>query len=140
MAWGEMWLARLRGLKEAFIQSVSADVHDHLAREALQRLQDYGFSGNPVDGEGLVLNIGGHTIVLRMDRSVERPHLAPYEVCMWHKEGHRVTMRAGKVVDVECAVLRVAATTKVEYITPSFTVNGAQVVAHTHGGAVPPLA
>ncbi len=140
MAFAELWRAKLRGFVEGWLQRGSADIHANNAPSDAERWQDYGFAANAVDGEGLVLTIGGHTIVLRMDRSTERPKLAPLEVCLWHKEGHKVTMRAGKVVDVECAVLRVAATTRVEYTTPSFKLNGAEVVAHAHGGAVPPLA
>lgn len=124
--------ARLRGLVEGGVQKVRAEALEHDAKEAAERWQDYGFTANPVDGQGLVINVAGHTIVLRMDRLAERPQLAAYEVAVWHKEGHKVTLKAGGVVQVDGQELIVNASTRVVLNSPSVIVNGKQLVGHVH--------
>ncbi|MBY0234147.1 MAG: hypothetical protein K2W93_04130, partial [Burkholderiaceae bacterium] len=76
---------------------------------------------------GLVINVGGHTLVLRMDRLAERPQLAPLEVALWHKEGHFVKLKAGKVVEVGCDKLIVNAAVSVAITSPN-------VAIHASGG------
>lgn len=115
--------ARLRTLTEGKVQTARAESLENDAKDDVERWQDYGFSGHAVEGQGLVLNVGGHTIVLRMDRLAERPQLAPFEVSVWHKEGHRVTLRAGKLVEVDCDTLRINAAVKVEINTPLMEMN-----------------
>ena len=123
--------ARLRGLTEGKVQQVRAEATADDAKDAVERWQDYGFAANPVDGQGLVINVAGHTIVLRMDRITERPELAAHEVCVWHKEGHRVTLKAGRVVDVACDVLTINAATSVSITSPSVTVAASSAVTLT---------
>lgn len=120
MGWWDNILrrARIRGVKEGLVQTARAEALENDAKDAAERWQDYGFACNPVDGQGLVINVGGHTIVLRMDRISERPQLEAYEVCVWHKEGHRVTLKAGKLVQVDCDTLVVNATVGVVFNTP----------------------
>lgn len=131
MSWFENIIrrARLRTLAEGLVQKARAEALDDDAKDEAERFQDYGFTAHPVDGEGLVINAGGHTIVLRMDRLAERPQLAEYEVSVWHKEGHRVTLKAGKLVQVDCDELVINAATRV-------AINTAQLdVAATSGAA-----
>jgi len=129
--WNMLRRVRLRGLTEGLVQTASLVGFDADARDRAERFQDYGFSGNPVDGEGLRFEVGGHTIILRMDRLAERPRLAPYEVCVWHKEGHRVTLRAGQVVDVQCRQLNIVATDGVSIQTPTLALQGNQTTTGT---------
>lgn len=143
--------ARLRGLVDGKVQIVRAEALDDDAKDDAERWQDYGFSAHPVEGQGLVINAGGHTIVLRMDRINERPELQAFEVCVWHKEGHTVTLKAGRLVHVDCDELIVDASTRVVFNTPdvqcssvvtalavdatsSLTVQGKEMHLHTHGG------
>lgn len=132
--------ARLRGLVEGKVQRVRAEALDDDAKDEVERWQDYGFSAQPVDGQGLVINAGGHTIVLRMDRIAERPALAAYEVTVWHKEGHKVTLKAGRLVQVDCDELVVNASTRVALNTPQVTMPtslvlaGKELAGHRHGG------
>lgn len=128
MIWNMLRRVRIRGLTEGLVQMASLVGFDADARDSAERFQDYGFSGNPVDGEGLRLEVGGHTIILRMDRLAERPHLAAYEVCVWHKEGHRVTLRAGQVVDVQCRQFNLVATQGVSIQTPTLALQGNQSI------------
>ena len=146
--------ARLRGLKEALVQRVRGEVNEADAKDDAERWQDYGFAAHPVEGEGLVMHVAGHTIVVRMDRTAERPALAPLEVCVWHSEGHKVTLKAGQVVQVDCAELVVNASTAVRLNTPlvaastrvttpvaqvanSLTIAGKELKDHRHGGVEP---
>lgn len=121
--------ARIRSLKEGQVQQARVEATENDAKDAAERWQDYGFAANVVEGQGLVINWGGHTIVLRMDRLAERPRLAPYEVSVWHKEGHNVTLREGRLVEVACDTLRVNASMKVELNTPTVIMSGAATVA-----------
>lgn len=124
MNWGSLLRrARLRTLAEGQVQTVRAEATENDARDDVERFQDYGFAANPVDGEGLVLNVCGHTIVIRMDRLAERPELAAHEVCVWHKEGHTVTLKAGRLVQVDCDDLVVNASSSVHIVTPTMTVD-----------------
>ena len=134
--------ARLRGLAEGQVQKVRAESLENKAHDEAERFQDYGFAANPVEGQGLVLSVAGHTIVLRMDRLAERPQLAAHEVCIWHKEGHKVTLKAGKVIEVECDEYsvktkryKVQASEGVALTGPSVKHNGSEIGSpHTHGG------
>lgn len=135
MGFIQLQRARLRGLVEGLVQRARIEATDADGKDDAERFQDYGIAANPGDGQGLILHIGGHTIILRMDRLAERPKLAPYEVCVWHKEGHKVTLRSGKVVDVECTKLNVTATDEVQFITPKLQHNGVDIgEKHAHGG------
>lgn len=158
MSWWDSLLrrARLRGLTEGGVQKVRAEALENDAKDDVERWQDYGFASNPVDGQGLVQNAGGHTIVLRMDRIAERPQLAELEVIVWHSEGHNIRLAAGRLVEVNCDQLTINASTGVTINTPvvtasakvtaqqveaatSLKVNTKEVLGHTHGGAVPPF-
>lgn len=115
--------ARLRGLVDGRVQTVRAESLENQAHDDAERHQDYGFAAHPVDGQGLVLHVGGHTIVLRMDRIAERPELDAFEVAVWHHEGHMVKLKAGRVVEVTCDHLVVNASADVTINTPVMTVN-----------------
>lgn len=135
--------ARLRGLAEGKVQTVRAEALEDDAKDDCERWQDYGFASRPGEGQGLVLNAGGHTIVLRMDRIADRPQLAVDEVTIWHRSGSRVTLKAGQLVQVDCAELVVNASTKVTLNTPtvetptSFVLAGKELAGHVHSGVTP---
>lgn len=151
---------RVRGLMEGKMQKGRVEGLENDARDDAQRPQDYGFAANAVAGEGLKLEVGGHTVIIRLDRTAERPRLAAYEVSVWHKEGHNVTLRAGKIIEANCDVFRVNAAVKVELNTPlvsasqvvtaatsvqaptmtattSLSVSGKEMKAHTHTNVQP---
>lgn len=114
--------ARLRSLKEGQVQTVRGEATENDVKDAVERFQDYGFAANPVEGQGLVINAGGHTIVVRMDRLAERPQLDSFEVRVWHKEGHHIALKDGKLIEVECDDFVLKATNSVKIETQTMTV------------------
>lgn len=120
--------ARLRGLVEGLVQRVRSESLENDAKDDAERFQDYGLASHPQDGQGLVLNVGGHTIVLRMDRLAERPALEALEVAVWHAEGHMVKLKAGKVVHISCDHLVVDAAAGVVINSPTVTVNASDSI------------
>lgn len=153
MSWWDNILrrARIRGVKEGVVQTARAEALENDAKDEAERWQDYGFACNPVDGQGLVINAGGHTIVLRMDRITDRPQLGAYEVSVWHKDGHRVTLKSGRLVQVDCDSLVINAAVGVTINSPevhastkvtaptiaasnSLTIVGKEMKEHAHVG------
>jgi phage gp45-like len=139
MADAVMRWARVRGLVEGLFQKGRTETLADEARDDAQRPQDYGFAANPVEGQGLALEIGGHTVIIRLDRTAERPQLAEYEVALWHKEGHKITLRSGGVVEISGTDLNINLSGAVAITSASLTHNGKAVgAAHTHGGGPAP--
>ena len=145
--WTRIRRARLRGLIEGLVQRVRAESLNAVAHDDVERFQDYGFAANAVEGQGLVIEAGGHTIVVRMDRLAERPNLPSYVVAVWHKEGHSIHLKAGRIIQLDCDTLNINASAAVNINTPtvslsndliingtSLRVNGVEHVAHHHGG------
>jgi phage gp45-like len=109
---------RVRGLAEGKVQKGQVDGHDNYSREGVERFQEYGFAANGGDGEGLVIEVDGHTILIAMDRLGDRPALGGGEVCMWHRAGHRVTLKDSGLVQVDCKRLVINAEEEVQFNTP----------------------
>jgi phage gp45-like len=138
MAFFQLRRARLRGLVEGLIQKVRSEATENDAKDSAERFQDYGLATNPVDGQGLQLSIDGHTIILRMDRLAERPQLAAYEVALWHKDGHKITLKADGLVEIEGKALVVNMSESIALNSPVMTNNGVNVGGtHGHGGVEP---
>jgi len=129
----------MRGLVEGkVVQAARIEASENDAKDGAERWQDYGFAGNPVEGQGLVFHVDGHTIVVRMDRTAERPKLAAYEVALWHKEGHRITLKAGGVVEVNGTRMVVNMREEIALNSSALTHNGVNVGgSHVHGGIAP---
>ena len=141
--------ARIRNLVEGVFQRGRAEGLPNEARDDVQRPQDYGFAANPVQGQGLTLEVGGHTVIVRMDRLGERPTLANYEVMVWHKDGHSVKLGGGGLIEITGVnvTLNVAnqltlnAGNGVAITSATLTHNGVNVGhTHTHGGVAAGLA
>lgn len=156
MGWWDAMVrrVRIRGLQEGLVQRGRVEALENSAADDAERFQDYGFAANPVDGQGLQIEVGGHTLIIRMDRLAERPQLAEFEVAVWHKEGHMVRLRAGKVVQVDCDSLVINAAEGVTINSPtvqasgivtaptvaatsSLTVRSKEMHLHAHGGVDP---
>lgn len=101
--------AKIAALRDGHVQRASVQVFDNLSRTAVERLQDYGFAAAPTEGNGLVLSVGGNMFILRMNNPDGRPDLVADEVAVWHKDGHHVILKSGKVIDVDCDTLNIKA-------------------------------
>lgn len=123
MAFIQLRRASFRKLVEGLVQRVRGDAMEQDGKDDIERFQDYGFAANPVDGQGLKIDWQGHTIVLRMDRLAERPQLAAHEVTVWHKEGHKVTLKDGRLIEVECDRMVVNASESYEVNTKTVKIN-----------------
>jgi phage baseplate assembly protein V len=121
--------ARMRAQSDGTVQKVRIDVFDTLGRDGIERMQDYGIASRPSEGEGLVLEVAGHLVVLRMDQSSKRPKLALDEVSVWHREGHSVTLKAGKKIVVDCDDYEVNTKNYTVNASTSAAFNTPQVVA-----------
>ncbi|AXF86393.1 hypothetical protein DTO96_102147 [Ephemeroptericola cinctiostellae] len=108
----------------ALVQKYKISVFETKDAEESERFQDYGFAAQPSEGEGLVIDAGGVQMVLRIDRLKDRPKLSADDVAVWHKEGHSIWLKAGKIIDVDCAVLNIKASTSVNFTTPKITNSG----------------
>ena len=127
--------ARLRNLTDDVVQHARVETCDADVKDNVERWQDDGFAAHPVDGQGLVLNVMGHTIVVRMDHLGERPVLQPYEVSVWHKEGHKITLKNDGVVEATCTTLLVSATKEVSITAPKVVLSGDLTVQGTVTGS-----
>jgi phage baseplate assembly protein V len=105
------------------------NVYEGNAPEDAERHQNYGTASQPAEGEGLIVDVGGTVMVLSVDSIKDRPTLANWDVAVWHKEGHKVHLKAGKVVDIDCATLNINATSGVVFNTPSVTASGSITAA-----------
>jgi phage baseplate assembly protein V len=115
--------ARIRGLVDAPVQKARVEIFGEMARDEAERFQDYGLAGHPGAGEGLVLEMGGHTVIIRMDRIKDRPALAEFDVAVWHKEGHKVHLKAGGLIEATCRRWVVNASEGYEVNSPTVVIN-----------------
>ena len=115
----------IRLLTEGTVQRVAVDGHDVEADDAVDRPQDYGFAGRPGAGSfAWVLEVDGYRIALRAEAAQGRPSLADWDVAMWHKEGHAIYLKKGRVIELDCDHLRVNATQSATFTTPQLTCTG----------------
>jgi len=78
----------------------------------IERFQEYGFESYPyVEAEAVCVFINGNRdngIVLCVHDKRHRPtDLAPGEVAQYHSEGHRVLLKAGGIIEVEGAEIKI---------------------------------
>jgi phage baseplate assembly protein V len=124
---------RVRGLVEGLIQKGRAEALDDDARDDAQRPQDYGFAALPLDGQGLKLEIGGHTVIIRLDRINDRPQLDAWDVAVWHKEGHMVKLKSGRVIEMVGDHLDVNMAVGVNINAPNVAFQGQQLAFNMSG-------
>lgn len=115
----------IRLLVEGTVQRVAVDGHDIEADDSVERPQDYGFAGRPGEGSfAWVLEVDGYRIALRAEAAEGRPNLAEWDVAMWHKEGHAIYLKEGRVIELDCDHLRVTASQSATVTAPEVTFTG----------------
>lgn len=98
-------------------------------KDNVERIQQYGFTSNPLSGaQAVMLCVGGnraHPIVTNVDDPRYRPTDSEAgESGVYHFEGHRIRLMAGGIVQIECDQVIVKASDKVRFETPIFDVTG----------------
>lgn len=115
------------------VQKYKISVFETKDAEDSERFQDYGFTSQPSEGEGLVIDAGGAVMVLRVDRLKDRPSIDADEVAVWHKDGAKIHLKAHKIIDIDCDSLNIHGKVAIE--GGSLTHNGKNIGSnHTHGG------
>ena len=97
-----------------------------LADETVQNLEhaeQFGFTGNPpVDSDCVVVPLGGKTshgiIVTTTNGAYRVTGLAPGETAVYNQDGAKIVLKAGKVIEIECATLNINATEGVNITSP----------------------
>lgn len=87
------------------LQVLQLSILDGETREALERVQEYGFTSHPMPGaEAVALFVGGrrdHGLVVAVDDRRYRPTgLQPGEVAVYHKDGASIILKADGSVEV----------------------------------------
>lgn len=138
--------AILRGTNDAGgVQQLQATLLTGETRDAVERLQDYGFSSHPLAGaEAIVVSVGGNRdnpiAVVVGDRRSRAAGLAAGEVCIYsHLAGQRITLKADGSILVESPEKVRIETPLVEIegdlvVTGDVTADGISLVSHTHTG------
>lgn len=82
-------------------QTVTVDIIDNDSSDEVERWQNYGLASSPVDGsQALVVTTGGHRVVVALDETAVRPKLGSAEVCLYHREGHQIHLKAGRIIEL----------------------------------------
>lgn len=104
------------------LQVVQLGLLEGETREAVERVQEYGFTSHPHPGaEAVVLFVGGrrdHGLVVAVDdRRHRKVGLEAGEVALYTDEGDCIVLRRGRVVEVKAG-------TKLRIEAPAFEVVG----------------
>ena len=98
-----------------------------LADETLQDLelmQSFGFTSNPpAETEAIVIPLGGattHGIVIATENGNFRiKSLQPGEVAVYNESGASITLKKGKIIDIDCSALNIKAPDGVNITAPN---------------------
>lgn len=125
--------AVVRIVKDALkLQGIQVELLADEAQDDVERFQDYGLSGVPLDGaEAIVLCIGGlrsHAVVIAVDDRRHRPTgLEPGEVTLYDDQGQRVHLKRDGI--------HIVSPFKVIVEAPTVTVDADTVELGGAGGA-----
>lgn len=125
----------------AKVQGLQVSLLEGEVRDGVERFQQYGFSSVPLAGcEAVMVCVGGnrdHGIVIATeDRRYRVVGLPGGAVAIYTHEdqqagGHKIVLKEGRLIDVDCDILTVNATTKAVFNTPLLQVNDGDVKADT---------
>ena len=98
-----------------------------LADETLQDLelmQSFGFTSNPpAETEAIVIPLGGattHGIVIATENGNFRiKSLQPGEVAVYNESGASITLKKGKIINIDCSALNITAPDGVDIKAPN---------------------
>lgn len=97
--------------------------------QAVELLQHYGFSSNPLPGSDcVVVPLGGatgHSIIIATEHGTYRiKNLKPGEVALYTDEGDSIILKRGRVMELNTQTLDINAATVVNMNTPNLNLSG----------------
>jgi phage baseplate assembly protein V len=107
-------------------------------RDQVERMQEYGFTSNPLPGaEAVMVCVGGeraHGLIVALgDRRFRLKALQPGEVALYTDEGDKIVLKREHNIEIDTGTLTVNATTKVIFNTPRAEFTG-DVIDQTGSG------
>lgn len=111
------------------LQTLQLDILSDETQDDVARVQEYGFTSNPLPGaEAVVAFLGGsrdHGVVIAVDdRRYRLKSLAPGEVAIYTDEGDKIHLKRNRTIEVLTQTLKITASVKVEITTPELLVTG----------------
>ncbi|MGD9638389.1 MAG: phage baseplate assembly protein V [Alphaproteobacteria bacterium] len=111
------------------IQNIQVTLLADEIRDNVERFQNYGFSSVPLSGaEAAVVFVGGnrsHGLAIAIDdRRYRLKNLAAGEVAIYTDEGDSITLKRGKIINVNTETLNITASNSVNFTTPSINTTG----------------
>ncbi|WP_051183013.1 phage baseplate assembly protein V [Desulfocurvibacter africanus] len=132
----ELMLARgvVRLAKEGKCQYLQLDLLAGETRDKVERFEEYGFASALLPGcEAAVMFVGGHRghgiVVATADRRYRPNDLQAGETCLYTDEGDRITLRRGRVVEIQAGAKVTVTAPEVEIVaSTSVTVDSPTAV------------
>jgi phage baseplate assembly protein V len=113
------------------MQSVQATGLDSEVLDNVERVQNYGFSSNPMGGEAIGLPIGGdrgHMVIVAVDdRGSRKGGGAPGDVSVYNANGDYVTLGEGNKIEIKTKELGAEAEDKAGFKTKAFSVEADEI-------------
>nr|WP_113865475.1 phage baseplate assembly protein V [Brenneria salicis]NMN90523.1 phage baseplate assembly protein V [Brenneria salicis ATCC 15712 = DSM 30166]RBP64853.1 phage baseplate assembly protein V [Brenneria salicis ATCC 15712 = DSM 30166]RLM31572.1 phage baseplate protein [Brenneria salicis ATCC 15712 = DSM 30166] len=132
------------GRQNLQVQSLADETNDNV-----ERFQNYGLSSVPPAGsEAVVVAIGGRRsgmVAIAVEDKTCRPKgLDPGDVCVYHSEGHTITLKQDGVIEIRGKKVNLVAEESCDIVSPlinvtgpthfseDITVSGKSFLDHTH--------
>ncbi|MBH3104294.1 phage baseplate assembly protein V [Serratia grimesii] len=112
------------GRQNLQVQSLADETNDDV-----ERFQNYGMSSvPPVGSEAIVVAVGGRRsglVAIAVEDKKSRPKgLDPGDVCMYHSEGHTITLKKDGVIEVRGKTVNLVAEESCDIVSKLINVTG----------------
>lgn len=116
------------------LQTAQVSLLEDETRDKLERVQDYGFTSNPLPGaEAITLFVGGnrdHGLIIKVDdRRFRLKSLKGGEVAMYTDEGDFIHFKRDRNIEVKSLHVTVNADEDYTVNTKTYTVNASQEIS-----------
>ncbi|MFP7605167.1 phage baseplate assembly protein V [Serratia quinivorans] len=132
------------GRQNLQVQTLANETND-----SVERFQNYGFSSVPPPGsEAIVVAVGGRRsgmVAIAVEDKKTRPRgLDPNDVCVYHSEGHTITLKQDGVIEIRGKAVNLVAEESCDIVSKlinftgpthfseDITVKGKSVLKHIH--------
>lgn len=112
------------GRQNLQVQSLADETNDEV-----ERFQNYGMSSvPPVGSEAIVVAVGGRRsglVAIAVEDKRSRPKgLDPGDVCVYHSEGHTITLKKDGVIEIRGKTVNLVAEESCDIVSKLFNVTG----------------